>query len=69
MKRMWEVFRYELRRGGRRKGYLLATFGVPLIGIAASVVVLSNRLSPVFLAGLALVLAGMVAAASAQRKS
>lgn len=33
MKRMWEVFRYELRRGGRRKGYLLATFGVPLIGI------------------------------------
>ena len=43
------------------------TLGVPLIGIAASVVVLSNRLSPVFLAGLALVLAGMVAATSAQR--
>lgn len=33
MKRMWEVYRYELRRGGRRKGYLLATFGVPLIGL------------------------------------
>ncbi|MFN8378184.1 MAG: ABC transporter permease [Anaerolineae bacterium] len=33
MKRMWEVYRYELKRGGRRKGYLLATFGVPLIGI------------------------------------
>ncbi|MBL8148074.1 MAG: hypothetical protein JNL34_16980, partial [Anaerolineae bacterium] len=33
MKRMWEVFRYELKRGGRRKGYLIATFGVPLIGL------------------------------------
>lgn len=33
MKRMWSVFSYELLRGGRRKGYLLATFGVPLIGI------------------------------------
>ncbi len=33
MKRMLDVFRFELRRGGRRKGYLAATFGVPLAGI------------------------------------
>lgn len=33
MKRMFSVYRYELRRGLRRKGYLIATFGVPLIGI------------------------------------
>lgn len=34
MSRILEVLRYELRRGGRRKGYLAATFGVPLAGIA-----------------------------------
>lgn len=30
MKKLWEVFRYELIRNGRRKGYLAGTFGVPL---------------------------------------
>ncbi len=34
MSRILEVLRYELMRGGRRKGYLAATFGVPLAGIA-----------------------------------
>ena len=33
MRRMFDVFRYELSRGIRRKGFLIATFGVPLIGI------------------------------------
>lgn len=33
MSRMATVFRFELLRGLRRKGYLAATFGVPLIGI------------------------------------
>jgi ABC-2 type transport system permease protein len=31
MKKLWEVFRYELIRNGRRKGYLAATFGIPLL--------------------------------------
>ena len=33
MRRMFDVFRYELSRVIRRKGFLIATFGVPLIGI------------------------------------
>ncbi|WP_205624896.1 DMT family transporter [Geminicoccus roseus] len=42
------------------------TLGVPLIGIAGSVVFLSNQLSVVFLIGLALVFAGMILATAAQ---
>lgn len=45
------------------------TLGVPLIGIASSVVLLGNRLSPAFLAGLALVMAGMLLAAFSARRS
>lgn len=44
------------------------TLGVPLIGVLASVWLLGNRLSPVFLAGLALVLGGMLLAALAARR-
>lgn len=33
MRRMATVFRFELLRGLRRKGYLAAAFGVPLIGV------------------------------------
>lgn len=29
---IWRVFKYELRRNIRRKGFLFATFGIPLIG-------------------------------------
>lgn len=29
---VWKVFNYELRRNIRRKGFLFATFGIPLIG-------------------------------------
>ncbi|MEC9432528.1 MAG: DMT family transporter [Pseudomonadota bacterium] len=42
------------------------TLGVPLIGIAGSVLFLSNRLSVVYLTGLALVFAGMVLATASQ---
>jgi ABC-2 type transport system permease protein len=31
MSKLWEIFRYELIRNGRRKGYLAATFGIPLL--------------------------------------
>jgi ABC-2 type transport system permease protein len=31
MNKFWEVFRYELIRNGRRKGFLAATFGIPLL--------------------------------------
>ncbi len=31
---MWQVFLYELKRNVRRKGFLFATFGIPLIGYA-----------------------------------
>lgn len=31
MNKFWEVFRYELIRNGRRKGFLVATFGIPLL--------------------------------------
>jgi len=48
MRRMWEVYRYELRRGGRRKGYLLATFGVPLIGILIVVAIRLAGTLPAF---------------------
>ncbi len=48
MKRMGEVFRYELGRGGRRKGYLLTTFGVPLIGILLVVVIRLAGTLPAF---------------------
>ncbi len=34
LKHMWQVFSYELRRNGRRKGYLFMTFGIPLIALA-----------------------------------
>jgi len=44
------------------------TLGVPLIGILSSVVILHNHLSPVFLAGLVLVMAGMATAALAGRR-
>lgn len=44
------------------------TLGVPLIGIAGSVLLLSNRLSAIFLIGLTLVFAGMVLATTAQRR-
>ena len=30
---IWEVFRYELSRNLRRKGYLFTTFGVPVLGL------------------------------------
>lgn len=31
MSKFWEIFRYELIRNGRRKGYLAASFGIPLL--------------------------------------
>ncbi|WP_185266092.1 DMT family transporter [Halopseudomonas xiamenensis] len=43
------------------------TLGVPLIGILASVLLLDNRLSPLFVLGLCLVFAGMLLAAAAAR--
>lgn len=43
------------------------TLGVPLIGIVASVLVLDNKLSAIFLIGLVLVFAGMILAARALR--
>jgi ABC-2 type transport system permease protein len=33
MNHIWTVFRYELMRNIRRKGYLFATFGLPLLGV------------------------------------
>ncbi|WP_330629312.1 DMT family transporter (plasmid) [Thioclava litoralis] len=45
------------------------TLGVPLIGIAASVLLLANRLSLLFLTGLALVFCGMVLAARATSRA
>jgi ABC-2 type transport system permease protein len=48
MSRMLDVFRYELKRGFRRKGYLLATFGVPLIGIALILVLRFASTMPAF---------------------
>lgn len=45
------------------------TLGVPLIGVVSSVLLLGNRLSPVFLIGLGLVMAGMVFAVRAARRS
>lgn len=44
------------------------TLGVPLIGVASSVLLLGNRLSPIFLMGLGLVMVGMVFAARAARR-
>ncbi|ARO14502.1 hypothetical protein BVG79_01156 [Ketogulonicigenium robustum] len=44
------------------------TLGVPMIGITASVLLLGNHLSPLFLLGLALVIAGMALSARAARK-
>ncbi|MFC7207794.1 hypothetical protein ACFQOZ_14605 [Comamonas endophytica] len=45
------------------------TLGVPLVGILASVLLLGNRLSMLFAAGLCLVFSGMVlAAVAAARK-
>ena len=32
MKHMWSVFNYEIRRNFMRKGFLFATFGLPLVG-------------------------------------
>jgi ABC-2 type transport system permease protein len=37
---VWKVFNYELRRNIRRKGFLFATFGIPLIGF---VILLGSR--------------------------
>ncbi|MCB0110982.1 MAG: hypothetical protein KDE53_33910, partial [Caldilineaceae bacterium] len=31
MMRLWKVFNYELKRNLRRKGYLFATFGIPVL--------------------------------------
>jgi len=31
---IWRVFRYELKRNLRRKGFLFTTFGIPLISFA-----------------------------------
>lgn len=46
------------------------TLGVPLIGILASVLLLDNRLSPLFVLGLCLIFAGMLlAAATAARRA
>lgn len=45
------------------------TLGVPLIGICSSVVFLGNRLTGPFLAGLALIVAGMLLAATASRRA
>ena len=45
------------------------TLGVPLIGIVASVVLLGNQLSFLFMIGLGLVLAAMLLAAAANRKA
>jgi hypothetical protein len=45
---MLDVFRYELKRGFRRKGYLLASFGVPLIGIALILVLRFASTMPAF---------------------
>lgn len=45
------------------------TLGVPLIGVVSAVVLLGNRLSPVFLLGLTLVMAGMMLAGLAARRA
>ncbi|MCY1293906.1 hypothetical protein [Cupriavidus lacunae] len=44
------------------------TLGVPLIGILASVLLLGNRLSMLFVIGLGLILASMLLAAAAARR-
>lgn len=44
------------------------TLGVPLIGIVASVLMLGNRLSPIFMIGLGLIVAGMLLATAATRR-
>ncbi len=44
------------------------TLGVPLIGIAASVVILGNQLSTIFILGLTMVLGGIALAAFAARR-
>jgi drug/metabolite transporter (DMT)-like permease len=44
------------------------TLGVPVIGILSSMLLLGNKLSPLFLLGLGLVFAGMVLAAAAASK-
>ncbi|WP_240722478.1 DMT family transporter [Poseidonocella sp. HB161398] len=53
--------------GRRISSFAMAnvTLGVPVIGVAGSVAFLGNQLSPVFLAGLALVMAGIVLTARA----
>ncbi|GGF53783.1 membrane protein [Azorhizobium oxalatiphilum] len=55
--------------GRRISAFAMANFtlGVPLIGVVSSVIVLGNRLSPAFFAGLSLVIAGMLLAAYAGR--
>ncbi|WP_236045403.1 MULTISPECIES: DMT family transporter [Pseudooceanicola] len=57
-------------QGRRISAFAMSNFtlGVPLIGIASSVWLLGNRLSPVFLAGLVLVLAGVALAGLAARR-
>ncbi|ADO42562.1 DMT family transporter [Ketogulonicigenium vulgare] len=56
-------------QGRRITPFAMANFtlGVPLVGITASVILLGNQLSPVFLTGLALVTLGMGLAARAAR--
>lgn len=55
--------------GRRISPFAMANFtlGVPLIGIAASVLLLGNQLSPLFVSGLALVMGGMVLASLTTR--
>jgi ABC-2 type transport system permease protein len=48
MNRMWDVFRFELGRGLRRKGYLITTFGIPLIGIVLVLVIRFAGTLPAF---------------------
>ncbi|WP_199688150.1 DMT family transporter [Noviherbaspirillum sedimenti] len=53
--------------GRRISSFAMSTFtlGVPLVGILASILLLGNRLSPLFAAGLCLILVGMALAAAA----
>lgn len=39
MKNTWKIFRYEIQRNAKRKGYLFTTFGLPLLAIVISLVV------------------------------
>jgi ABC-2 type transport system permease protein len=39
MKNTWKIFRYEVQRNAKRKGYLFTTFGLPILAIVVSLVI------------------------------